>query len=553
MHLSRSDFLKYLGKGMIALAASRTIDLWAKELPKSNSKKRLAVSPTEKISSARIPGPNFKPVRPNTEDDLILPNGFTYDVIAIYGDRINPNGDTFGFAADFNCFFPFPKDKDSALLWTNHEYLNELEYYVNGYDFQAKGPNTRTPEQIQKYLYSLGGSVTHLRRKNGTWVLDPDSEYGRRIHGKTEFLLKGPVSGSEAISGKTKAIGSFANCSGGKTYWDTVLSCEENFDGVVADCKLEDEREYGWIIEVDPFDPRSVPVKHTALGRFAHENAALTLSKNGKLVVYMGDDSKDQCVYKFISEEKYDAKKGKDNSKLLEKGTLYVGNFEKCVWVPLDLEKNPHLKNAQTSEGKLRFKDQGDVLVECREAAKVAGGTPMDRPEDLEVHPLDGSVFVAFTNNDKHGNFYGQIVRIKEEGSDAEADRFEFEVFVAGGGKSGFSSPDNMAFDSSGNLWMVTDMTTKLLGKSIFKKYGNNGMFFIPTSGPESGKAFQFASAPIGSELTGPWFSPEEDFLFLSVQHPGEDTKDYDLPTSRWPHLKKGDIPRPGVVAIRRV
>lgn len=551
MSLSRSDFLRYVGKGFLALSASRTLDLFAETRTKSfphdtNSRK-------EKQESKRIPGRNFKPVRPTDKDDLVLPEGFTYDLIAIYGDRINPKGDRFGFAADFNCFFPFPNDPNSALLWTNHEYLNELEYYVNGYDYQANGPNTRTEEQIEKYLYSLGGSVTHIRRQSGIWKLDPESRYGRRIHGRTKFLFKGPASGSEALSGKTEAIGTFANCSGGKTLWNTVLSCEENFEGVVADCKLSDLREYGWVIEVDPFSPDSVPLKHTALGRFAHENTALTLSKSGKLVVYMGDDSKDQCVYKFVSEEKYDPSKARLNSSLLETGTLYVGNFEKGVWVALDWERNPNLKNAKDSDGNLLFRSQADVLVRCREAAKVVGGTPMDRPEDLEVHPLDGSVYVAFTNNDRHGNYYGQIVRIKEEDSDAGASRFEFEVFVAGGGRSGFSSPDNMAFDSSGNLWMVTDMTTRLLGKSIFRKYGNNGMFFIPTDGPEAGKAFQFASGPIGSELTGPWFTPEEDYLFVSVQHPGEDTKDYDVPTSRWPRRVEGDIPRPGVVGIRRV
>ncbi len=553
MKVSRSEFLKYMGKGILALSAARTVDLFSESKinPRFRNSKKISTSPV--LNSKKIPGFSFKPVKPSTTDDLVLAAGFTYDLIAVYGDRINSKGDTFGYAADFNCFFPFEDDKNSALLWTNHEYLNELEYYVNGYDFQNKNQNPRTPEQIQQYLYSLGGSIVHIRKKDGIWNLDPDSKYGRRIHGKTEFDLKGPASGSGAISGKTKVYGSFANCSGGKTLWNTVLSCEENYEMVVADCKLEDSREYGWIIEVDPFDPDSVPVKHTALGRFAHENAALTISKSGKLVVYMGDDSKDQCVYKYVSKEKFKSGNGKQNSRLLEEGTLYVGNFEKGVWVPLDLGKNPSLKNANGKEGQPLFQTQGDVLVNCREAAKIAGGTPMDRPEDLEVHPLDGTVYVSFTNNDNHGNFYGQIVRIKEENSDAESDRFEFEVFVAGGGKSGFSSPDNLAFDSLGNLWMVTDMTTKLLGKSIFKKYGNNGMFFIPTSGEDSGKAFQFASAPIGAELTGPWFTPDEEYLFLSVQHPGEDTKDYELPTSRWPRKIKGDIPRPGVVAIRRV
>lgn len=343
--------------------------------------------------------------------------------------------------------------------------------------------------------------------------------------------------------------GTFANCSGGVTLWNTILSCEENFDSVVADTKLKDETHYGWVVEVDPFDPNSIPKKHTALGRFSHENTAMTLAPNGQLVVYMGDDANDQYVYKYVSRGSYSKSTGKANARLLEEGTLYVANFGKGKWIALDYGKNEALQKAVDSTGKLLFTSQADVLVKCREAAKAVGATAMDRPEDLEVHPIDGSVFISLTNNSKHGNFYGQIVRLFPKDNNHAAEEFTFEIFAAGGPQSGFAAPDNLAFDSAGNLWVVTDISSSSMNSGIYKTFGNNGVFFIPTSGSDKGVAAQFASAPVGAEMTGPWFAPDEKTLFMSVQHPGENLESYEAPTSHWP--KGGtSIALPGVVAI---
>ncbi|MDV6236414.1 DUF839 domain-containing protein [Leptospira ellisii] len=540
MRFSRSRFLTYIGKGAaaLALAKSGVLSASAKKIGRLDGDVRNAGS-----------FPDFKPVVPNDSDSLILPSGYRYDTIALYGDRINRAGDTFGFNSDFNCYLPFASKKDNGLLWNNHETLGVLEYYVNGYDSQKPGPNLRTDKQIEQYLYSLGGSIVRISKRDGIWKADPDSKYGRRIHGMTEFRLTGPAAGSPAMDNKDRVYGTFANCAGGLTFWNTVLSCEENVEWVVEACKLPDEKHYGWVIEVDPFRPDSVPVKHTALGRFSHENAATVVSPNGKLTVYMGDDAKDQFVYKFVSKGSFDAGAGPANSRLLEEGTLYAADFEKGTWIPLDFESTDKLKNAKKENGESMFSSQADVLVHCRAAAKLVGATPMDRPEDIEIHPLDGTVFIAMTNNDKHGNFFGQIVRIMEKNGDHSSLEFDYEVFAAGGKGSGFAAPDNMAFDKSGNLWMVTDISAANLNKSVYKKYGNNGMFVIPTSGPQNGKAFQFASSPVGAEFTGLWFTPDEKELFVSVQHPGETTSDFRKPTSRWPHGGDSD-PRPGVVAI---
>lgn len=544
MDVNRRQFLTYLGAGTAALASIAT---GIPALAKGESISGKTADHLFGLEDVKHKfSPKFKPIKPTTKDELVLPAGYKYDVIAVYGDKINAEGDTFGFNADFNCFLPIDGKSDHGLLWTNHEYCGELEYYVNEYDTLNADPNNnkRTPEQIRKYLYALGGSVIEIKKEKGKWKLVPDSTYGRRVSGLTKHQLTGPAAG---IAGEV--IGTFANCSGGVTMWNTVLSCEENFQDVVNDCKLPDATHYGWVVEVDPFDPKSTPKKHTALGRFSHENTAMVIAKTGQLVVYMGDDAGDQYVYKYVSKENFDPKAGKANSKLLEEGTLYVANFGKGKWVALDYAKNEALQKAVDKENKPLFSSQADVLVNCREAAKAVGATPMDRPEDLEVHPIDGSIFVSFTNNSKHGNFYGQIVRMFENENNHAGTDFTFEIFATGGPQSGFASPDNLAFDSAGNLWVVTDISSGSMNTGIYKSFGNNGVFYIPTSGSNKGEAVQFASAPVGAEMTGPWFTPDEKTLFMSVQHPGENLKSYDAPTSHWP--KGGnELALPGVVAI---
>jgi len=545
MEVNRRQFLTYLGAGTAALASLATgIPVLAagEQISGKTADHLFGLDHTKRATF----NPKFKPIQPTSKDDVVLPDGFRYDVIAVYGDKINPAGDTFGFNADFTCFLPIEGSPDHGLLWVNHEYLGELEYYVTGYDALNADPdnNTRTPQQIEKYLYALGGSVIEVKRENGKWRMVTDSRYARRVSGLTKHQLTGP-----AASLAREVMGTFANCSGGVTFWNTILSCEENYQDVVEDCKLPDARHYGWVVEVDPFDPQSTPKKHTALGRFAHENTAMVIAPTGQLVVYMGDDANDQFVYKFVSKGKFDPQAGKANSRLLEEGTLYVANFGKGQWVALDLAANEALQKARNKDGNKLFATQADVLINCREAARVVGGTPMDRPEDVEVHPIDGSVFIAMTNNSKHGNFYGQIVRLIEQDDNHAGTRFSFEIFAAGGPQSGFAAPDNMAFDSAGNLWVVTDISSSSMNTGIYTSFGNNGVFFIPTSGPNKGEALQFASAPVGAEMTGPWFTPDETTLFMAVQHPGENLRAYDQPTSHWP--KGGNTPAmPGVIAI---
>ncbi|UAL51585.1 DUF839 domain-containing protein [Bacillus sp. CMF21] len=535
--LNRKKFLTYLGTGTVALAAASTgLD----GLVKSAEAKTPFHYPEYKRPKK---GPlKFQPIEPTTKDDLVLPKGYKYEVIAAYGDKINQKGDTFGYNNDFTLFFPYEDEKDRGLLWVNHEYISDL--FVFGQTIKGG----YSSEQIKTMLYNQGGSIIEVVKDRNGWKMDTESKYARRVTGLTPFALTGPAKGSKAVNGAEIVQGTFANCSGGKTLWNTVLSCEENYESTSKSANL-DETHYGWVIEVDPFDPAYQVRKHTALGRFNHENTCMGLSKDNRVVVYMGDDKRDACVYKFISKNKYNQKDGKKNSKLLEEGTLYVANFGEGRWVALTIEA---VQKAAKGNAELlkKFQTQADVVVNCHEAAILLGGTPTDRPEDLEISPFDGSIFIAHTNNSNHGNFHGHITRFFEKDNDHGSMEFQFAIFAAGGIQSGFSAPDNLLFDEDGNLWTVTDISSGSVNTKIWEPFGNNGLFVIPTEGKNEGEAFQFASAPVQAELTGPCFTPDEKALFLSIQHPGEETEDLANPTSKWPHRSGDKMPRPAVVAI---
>ena len=472
--INRRKFLTYVGTGAAALTvASAGLGGLA---PKVEAKGRDAANNLFGFNK-KVSGLNFKPIAPSDSDDIVLPKGYKYEVVAAYGDKINEAGDTFGFNCDFTQYLPINGSSNHGLLWVNHEYSSDV--FVQG----APDANGKySAKQIEQLLYVQGGSIIEVKGdKKGGWKMITDSQYARRVTGLTPFELTGPA---EVIAGPNKGLqhyaqGTFANCSGGLTLWNTVLSAEENYEDTCEAAGL-DEKHYGWIVEIDPFDPNFQVRKHTALGRFHHENAAMGLTNDGRVAVYMGDDVKDACVYKFVSKNKYVESNGKANSALLEEGTLYVANMKKGQWVAMTIENvQAAIKGKADLEAK--YQTQADVLVYADEASILLGGTPTDRPEDVEISPFDKTIFIAHTNNDRHGNFHGHITRFIEDNNDLGSLTFDFEIFAAGGKQSGFSAPDNLTFDSNANLWTVTDISSSSLNKGIHKHFKNNGLFVIPT------------------------------------------------------------------------
>lgn len=465
--MNRRQFMTYLGVGtaaMLGTAAGLDKVALATGTKKWNSNNK----PARGIPS------QFKPIAPTRVDEVVLAPGFKYDIIASYGDVINSKGEQFGDSVDLSVYFPIDalqggNNSEEGLLWVNHEFPMS-ENYMKMLGISGKYGQSllaQYPELLRMQKQAVGGAVIRVVKENGTWRMMKDDRYNRRIDATTRIQLTGPGRGSSAVKGAAVVEGSLGNCSGGRTLWNTVLSCEENTEyGKYYGWPNFTDEHYGWVMEVDPFNPDAPVRKHTALGRFAHENTAMALTKDGRAAVYMGDDKGDEFFYKFISKKKYDPNSREANFDILEEGTLYVADLFNGKWIALDYDSNEKIR-AYKKPGAEEpfFKNQADVLTFVREAGRAVGATPLDRPEDVEIHPHDGSVYLALTNNFKHGNFFGQIVRFVPGGGDHGSDTITFEVFATGGPQSGLS-----------------------------------GL--------------------VGCETTGPWFTPNEKTLFLNIQHP---------------------------------
>ena len=324
----------------------------------------------------------LKALMPSDIDDLLLTEGLEYHTVLKWGDKIN-NTDTFGFNCDFTCFVPLDdKNPKDGLLWVNHEYIHPL--FVSGYTPGLD--QSRTKEQVDKEMYDVGGSIVRIKEENGIWKMVENDPHNRRITAKTPIRLNW----DRPVKGASTVMGTHSNCSGGITPWNTFLSCEENYDQFFGETVYDENNEarkipslygwenfyeyptehYGWVVEVDP--KSGTAQKHVALGRFAHECCTLFQLKDERIVAYTGDDKNDEHLYKFVSSA--------PNS--LKEGTLYVADTVNGKWLALDWENQPVLKN--------RFKDQTEVLIRAREAARLLGATELNRPEDIEIDPVTG-------------------------------------------------------------------------------------------------------------------------------------------------------------------
>ncbi len=558
----------------------------------------LTLNPVAKAVAAKPQSSllNFEPVPASTADMVVVPKGYKATPLMSWGDPIFADAPAFdqsgkqdsraqarqfGDNTDGMSFFPISDDR--AVLAINNEYTN-YEYL-----FDHKGA-AMTADDVRKAQAAVGVTVVEIVRKNGKWMIDREGQRNRRITANTPMAITGPAAGSEWLKTKadpkgTLALGTFNNCSNGQTPWGTYLTCEENFDDffganeegtVNADQKRygiaakpsdyhwhqHDERfdvtknpnepnRFGWIVEIDPHNPDSTPMKRTALGRFKHENAAFTLNSDGYAVVYLGDDERGEHLYRFVSKNRY--QKGNDaaNRKLLDEGTLSVAKFDmqdkelkgQGRWIELTFGKN-----GLTPEN--GFKNQAEVLIFARRAATLVGATTMDRPEWVAVHPDNQHVFCTLTNNKYRGvkdgqpvggpnprakNNYGQILRWMPVHGDHTAEMFAWDLYLIAGNptvhhgdlyagsdninaNNMFNSPDGLGFDDAGRLWILTDGNYS--NKGDFAGQGNNQML---CGDPITGEVQRFLTGPVACEITGLAFSPDHKTMFVGVQHPGEE------------------------------
>ncbi|MCZ8513237.1 DUF839 domain-containing protein [Paenibacillus filicis] len=549
-HISRRSFLAYVGSGTVALlAASSGLGALTGQAKSQESAKALFSYETDPLTSA----PGLIP--PSSQDELLLPSGFKYDVLAAFGDSINAKGDTFGFNNSYTGYYPADGSSSlNGLLWVHHESADA--YWVLG----AKTNGSYSSSQIEKLLYNQGASVLGVYRDAfGAWKMDASAPSARRISGLDAFELAGPARGAKAVYGASRVQGTLGSGSGGRTLWGTQLSSENNAALAARDAGLP-QTHYGWVTEEDPTDAGFKLRKHTALGRFQHGSAAMTLSKDGRVVVYMGDSADYACIYKYISKQTYDPFRGKANSDLLTDGTLYAADMVKGRWVALRIEAvRDALNDLQTplppALGYTReellelFKEEADVYVYASEAALLLGATPTDRPETVQPSPQEGTLFIAHMNNALHGNLHGHISHLVEQDGDHGAEAFAFETLISGGRQGEFSSPGSLITDHFGNLWAGTEIAQSQLNQGAYAEFKNNGLFAVLSPASAKRKVLQFASAPTGAVLAGPCFTPDERTMFLAVQYPGAGPDEASLPASTW-LSRGGGYPRPAVVAI---
>jgi secreted PhoX family phosphatase len=541
----------------------------------------------------------FRAIAPSSEDVFEVPAGFRADVLISWGDVFRDGAKRrlrYGFNNDFLAYFPLRGSRE-GLLFINHEYPDP--FFLHGYKPDGSAKNAA---QVQEEQDSVGNSILHVKRRdNGRWKVVSPSRYNRRIYGdRPDLVFTGPLVGAPGIG--ASAHGSVGNCSGGITPWGTALSCEENYDGYGTNVTPNTEffygwhqyggqpedaeyefttfKKYGWVCEHDPYDPDYVGRKHTALGRFRHENTAFRHEPGKKFVLYMGDDKANEGVYKFVSDRSLRSSRSRrdHNRRILEEGQLYIAR-----WEPEGRRRFVGGQLVTATEGTGTWEPVPvEMLDDTATKLRAAIGTAeydehyaTNRPEDVEVAE-DGSVFVALTNNSSVGDSHGSVRRLRERSNDPEALEFVWRDYAAGGptgsgqtGREGFSAPDNLVFDEAGNLWVVTDISTLSLNQpnNAYTYHKNNAMFMIPTSGPNKGVAFRFANGPVECEITGPYFTPDEETFFVNVQHPGETTGirasspgvfgQEATYTSWWPEGNKttGDnpaTPMPSTVAITR-
>ncbi|NJK38413.1 MAG: DUF839 domain-containing protein [Oscillatoriales cyanobacterium RM2_1_1] len=652
-------------------------------------------------------------------DDIVLPEGFTYEIVATWGDPVGNS--RFGFNNDYLSFVPTKENE--GFLTVNFEYISPIPWLqgfkaatgkslpmdklenalkstkdakIDAFSLKADDPTRQLVREVsQEGLTDLGMGVISVRRTpEGKWERTY-SKADRRVTGLSGWtdnrylkstgpgasIFRKPGQGYDDRLGD-RIIGTFGNCAGGTTPWGTVFSGEENVQMYIADAVYPDGssfppskkpfsgaieglgnvfglagNKYGWMVELDPANPEDYGTKHTWLGRYRHEAVGIRAEAGKPVAFYSGCDRRGGHLYKFVSAQKVVDPQAKTNSQLLNDGMLYVAKFNpdgSGVWIPLkaDTAVNPDAPEvhaggmialpkrpeggdfmAATAEDITSFKQkfktlgdlyqgntpeevQGAILIDAHLAGSAVGGTCTARPEDTDVGPT-GALFITFTSGfpeeeaggpdlrvfkgqDGEMSEFGWIVRIDEANNDPGATTFRWDMFATGGevadGGLGFSNPDNLLFDRNGNLWMVTDISTTKLNKSVpqgrmNKKtnqpmeqpdtlgiFGNNSLWFFPTSGENAGEGYLFALGPMESEMTGPYFTEDQQTLFIAVQHPGEtkgtrqdmktETRGFSVKTtkgqefmqtrqvpvgSNWPTLRQNDPPKPSVVAIRRI
>ncbi|MFM2391059.1 MAG: hypothetical protein RLZZ437_2614 [Pseudomonadota bacterium] len=539
----------------------------------------------------------FAPIDIATDSTIHVPAGYKWQVVAQWGQPLFSDAPAFDPATGVTAagqMRAFGENTDGMEMFNiggkqviavNHEYAN-LEVNLPGRPDEGMPQNADDVMLVQN---AQGVSVMEVAQGANGWEVVVDSTFNRRITQNTLMTLTGPAAGHDLLKTAadptgTQVLGTMNNCGAGKTPRGTYLTCEENFNSYFGSTNAElalpdgfdrygigvegryayekfdarfdiatnpnEPNRFGYVVEINPGDPASVPVKHTALGRFKHENAALVVARDGRVVVYLGDDERGEFLYRWVSRDAYVV--GGDTSTLLSEGQLYVAKFADDMtgqWIALTPEATGM--------------DAAMIAIHTRQAGSAVGATTMDRPEWVAVNPVAIEAYVALTNNSNRGvkpnaggdetpvggpnpraeNEYGQIVRWYPDAEDHTSDTFGWDIYVMAGNPTVhqdayagsanvtagnmFNSPDGMMFDGNGMLWIQTDGDDSNEGD--FAGKGNNQML---VGDPVTGEIARFMTGPLGSEVTGFTVSSDRRTIFVGIQHPGAGFPGEGLPRS---------------------
>lgn len=578
----------------------------------------------------------FQGIAVSSADTVVVPAGYTARVLVAWGDPVS-SGPAFaqdasntaaeqaqqwGMHNDGMVYFPI-NGSARGLLVQNNEYTDDGLLFPDGIA-------NWTAEKTNKALNAHGVSIVEVsKQRGGEWRVLRPSAYGRRITGQTPITIGGPAAGDDRLKTSydawgTRALGTLNNCAMGYTPWGTYLACEENFNGYFqrattlpagdprtamekrygiqpfgnpgakywtthqrfnADVESNEPNRFGWVVEIDPFDPQSAPVKRTALGRLKHEGAWVQEARDGRVVVYMGDDERNEYIYRYVSADQWRKmiKRGEDP---LDNGTLFVARFNADgtgQWLPLTPD-NPALAGWTLAS----------ILINTRGAADAVGATMMDRPEWIDTFPDKLTAIATLTNNNRRGstppssnnangstvagsarpavdaanpravNNYGHIITWSY-GQDWTEPTFRWDIFALAGDPAvpahgstivgdKYGSPDGIYVAPSGRLWIQTDVSTSTINAGAYAGFGNNQML---CADPTSRETRRFLVGPNQCEITGVFVTPDETTMFVGIQHPGEPVSELSNPdapkaVSSWPDGAAGGRPRSACVVITK-
>lgn len=531
----------------------------------------------------------FASVAINSNDTVTVPAGYTVDVLLKAGDSVEAGtayvpGSFPGSASQTNLWAGGNHDgmeffdlsgvdpNSGGLLAINHELPDYNILFASG----TYNAATATADQKALALSSVGVSVVEIAKgTDGKFAVKAGSRFNKRYSGNTDYRVGGPAAG--LLSSTIR--GTLNNCSSGRTPWGTYLTCEETTNNYLD--PTQPSNNYGWVVEIDPYQELAAPTKRTAMGRFSHENTAYLNDANNRVAFYMGDDSTPGCIYKFVPDRAYSTSNRASNVDLLDYGTLYVARFNADgtgEWRALVQGQNGLVANAADpgnvsqsttppTPTTVSFNSMADVLINAQSAARVAGGTLMDRPEWITVAPNHQAIFVTLTNNSgrrvtdnpnpRVTNLHGHILKFRENGDSPLASSFTWEIFLLAGNPDlaeanlkgningdYFSSPDGLRIDPQGRLWVQTDHnltgnagTLNGAAVNMTQAFGNNSMYHVDQTSKASKR---FLVGPTGCEITGIAYTPDLRNFFINIQHP----------TGNWP--VSGQQPRSSTIVVRR-